>query len=320
MSMSTTTNTQNFGLTMMHHPAHWVVDLDEAERWLERVFNRSGTSIAEVLKQVPYVRPDWPRDYSVYTPISDVFFDSVAPARFVIDGKHLYGTIDTPHLKDFGWYVEGHTEAYRQIKRHGIRLVNTLREELEGDEPTGPNDPAPFFTLPDQMGLRYHFYPGGPFPVDARTQPGWELPPVSPADPLGIERCSHHTILTKQPERALKLYVDALGAEIIHEGRNELLGADSTYVHTGDTTLEYAVPDEGSDAHLDWAVNEPRDTYHAISWKVVDLERAEHHLKSQGVRVRARSDDTIVTDPASSLGIPWGFSTKLVAGDPRAAD
>lgn len=316
----TTDTTQSFHVVMMHHPAHWVPDLDEAERWFEHVFNRSGTSIAEVLKRVPYVRPDWPRDYSVYTPISDVFFDSVEPGRFVVGGKQYYDTVDKPHLQDFGWYVEGHTEAYRQIKRHGIGLVNTLREVLEGDEPTGPNDPAPFFTVPDEMGLRYHFYPGGPFPVDTRTEPGWVVPSVSDQDPLGIERCSHHTVLTKQPDRALNLYVDALGGEIIHEGRNEVLGASCTYVHIGDTTLEYAVPDEGTDAHDDWALHEPRDTYHAISWKVVDLERAERHLEAHGVRIRARSEDTIVTDPATSLGIPWGFSSRLVPGDPRETD
>ena len=40
--------------------------------------------------------------------------------------------------------------------------------------------------------------------------------------------------------------------------------------------------------------------------------------QSSGVRIAARSADTIVTDPATSLGIPWGFTTRLVPGDPRA--
>lgn len=314
------TNSHDFRIERMHHPSHYVPDLDETERWLERVFSRYGTSIAEVLDRVPSVRPDWPRNYSAYTLISDVFFDSVEPGRFVIDGKLPLGKVDEPHLRDFGWSVDGHTELFRRLRSQGFRLVNSLAQVIEGDKPTGPNDPAPFFTVPDDMGLRYSFYPGGPFPVDARTEPGWELPPVSDADPLGIERCSHHTVLTTEPERALRLYVDGLGAPIIHEGRNELLGAKSTYVHVGDATLEYAVPDEGTAAHDDWAQNHPRDTYHAITWKVVDLERAEHHLETQGVAIRARSDDTIVTDPATSLGVPWGFSTKLVPGDPRATD
>jgi hypothetical protein len=313
------TRTQNFRIAMMHHPSHYVPDLDDAERWFERVFNSPSTSIAVVLDNVPFVRSDWPRDYSVYTPISDVFFDSVEPGRFIIDGKRPHGIVDTPHLQDFGWSVEGQTEAYRKLKSLGIRLVNSIGEVLEGDKPTGPNDPAPFFTLPGDMGLRYHFYPAGRFPVDARTEPGWEVPPVSDSDPLGIERCSHHTVLTRQPERVMKLYVDGLSARIIREGRNELLGATSTYLHLGGTTLEIAIPDEGTPAHDDWAVKAPGDTYHSITWKVVDLQRVERHLETQGVGIAARTDDLIVTEPASSLGVPWGFSTKLVAGDPRTA-
>jgi hypothetical protein len=33
--------------------------------------------------------------------------------------------------------------------------------------------------------------------------------------------------------------------------------------------------------------------------------------------VRTRTDDTLVTDAATALGIPWGFTTRLTAGDPR---
>ena len=29
-------------------------------------------------------------------------------------------------------------------------------------------------------------------------------------------------------------------------------------------------------------------------------------------------DDTLVTDPATSLGIPWGFTSRLTPGDPRS--
>jgi catechol 2,3-dioxygenase-like lactoylglutathione lyase family enzyme len=141
---------------------------------------------------------------------------------------------------------------------------------------------------------------------------------VAAGDPLALERCSHHTILTNQLERALGLYRDALGGEIVHEGRNELLGATSTYVHIGDSTLEFAVPDTGTEADEARAKNDPKDTYYALTWKTADLERTERHLESQGVRIRVRSADLIVTDPETSLGVPWGFSTALIAGDPRA--
>jgi catechol 2,3-dioxygenase-like lactoylglutathione lyase family enzyme len=312
---------QGFRVTMIHNPNHRVLDLDEAEGWLQRVFGCSSISIADVLSRVPSVRPDWPRDYSIYTLIRDVFFCSWDLTRFVIDGKRLFGTVDEPHLADFACSVEGHAEAYRQLKRHGIRATNSLGELGDGDDPPpGPNDPAPYSTLAEETGLRYHFYPAGAFLVDPRSAPGWKLPPVSDQDPLGIERCSHHTILTKQPGRALRLFVDALGGEVVHGGRNDLLGATSIYVHIGGSTIEFALPDSDTTAHEDWGKTEPNDAYHAITWKVVDLVRAERHLAAQGVRIRARSDDTIVTEPATSLGVPWGFSTTLVPGDPRASD
>ena len=272
-----------------------------------------------MLDQVAYVASYWPRDYLIYTLIRDVFFGTVNPARFLSeDGVAHHPQVAEPHLVDLGWSVEHQPDAYRQLKRDGFTITNSIGEVQTGDEPTGPNDPAPFFTQPGEAGLRYHFYPGGPFPVDPRSEPDWVLPPVSADDPLALDRCSYHTILTKQPERALRLYVDELGAEIVHEGRNDLLSATSTYVHIAGSTLEFAVPDRRGEAQGAWVRNDPKDTYYALTWRTVELDRAERHLKSQGVRIRSRAEDLIVTDPETSLGIPWGFSTNLVPGDPRA--
>ena len=76
-----------------------------------------------------------------------------------------------------------------------------------------------------------------------------------------------------------------------------------------DAVFEYAVPDEGTAAHADWAKDAPNDTYHSITWKVADLERVEGHLGAKAVRIRTRTDDSSCTDPATSLGVPWGFTT-----------
>jgi hypothetical protein len=127
-------------------------------------------------------------------------------------------------------------------------------------------------------------------------------------------------VLTGRPERALNLVVDVLGGDIVHEGRDEVRGTTGTYVSLAGSILEYAVPDLGTAAHADWAKDDPNDTYHSITWKVVDLERAERHLRTRGVRIQMRSDDTIVTDPATSLGVPWGFTSRLTPGDPRSND
>jgi catechol 2,3-dioxygenase-like lactoylglutathione lyase family enzyme len=176
-----------------------------------------------------------------------------------------------------------------------------------------------FWTTSGSAGLGYQFLPPIPFAGDPRVNPDWTLSPVSDEDPLRIERCSHHTILTSEPERALRLFVDALGGTKIHEGRDQAIAAAGTYVHLADAVYEFAVPDEGTPAHAAWSVNAPADTYYALTFKVEDLGRVERHLASQGVRIRSRSDDAIVTDPDTSIGIPWGFVTALTPGDPRGA-
>jgi catechol 2,3-dioxygenase-like lactoylglutathione lyase family enzyme len=311
----------DFRVTMMYHPSHHVPDLEEAEDWFERVFGRPSTRLASMTRDAP-PRPGYPSDYSTFTPISDVLFDTIDPKRYVLLGVQRYATVEQPHLKAFGWYLEGIADVYRELKRYGIGVTSQLDELADGDDPpTAASSPMPlYFSLPEDAGLRYEFFPAIPFPLDPRIAPGWTVPPVSDDDPLGIERCSHHTVLTGRPERALRLVVDVLGGDIVHEGRDELRGTTGTYVDLGGSILEYAVPDVGTPAHSDWAKDDPNDTYHAITWKVADLERAERHLQAQGVGIQMRSDDAIVTDPATSLGIPWGFTSTLVPGDPRAND
>ncbi len=306
---------------MMYHPSHHVPDLGEAERWFERVFGRPSTSLASMSRDRP-PRSGYPTDYSTFTPISDVLFDTIDPKRYVLLGVQRYSTVEQPHLSGFGWYLREIAEVYRELRRYGFQVISQLDELAEGDEPpTAAGSAMPlYFSLPEDAGLRYEFVPEIPFPLDPRTTPGWSVPPVSDDDPLKIECCSHHTVLTDRIERALRLVVDVLGGEIVHEGRDALRGTTGTFVKLADSILEYAVPDPGTAAHADWARNDPNDTYHAITWKVADLESARRRLETQGVRIQMQSADTIVTDPFTSLGIPWGFTTRLTPGDPRSHD
>lgn len=311
---------QDFHVTLLYHPSHHVTDLGEADAFFQRVFGRATRPMAEMNRDTP-PSSGYPTNYSQFTPINDVLFDTIDPKLYVLNGIQRYATVDKPHLKGFGWYVEGAAEAYRSLRRLGIEMVGQQDEVADGeDPPTAPGSPMPiYFTKPESAGLRYEFLPQIPFPLDHRLVEGWELPPVSADDPLGIERCSHHTVLTDQPARALRVVVDGLGGTVIHEGRNDALGAQSTYVHLADAVLEYAVPDAGTAAHADWTRTAPDDTYHSITWKVVDLDRVARHLEAQSVGIATRTADTIITDPETSLGIPWGFTTRLTAGDPRSA-
>lgn len=311
---------RRWNVSRMYHPSHRVPDLDEAERFFRVVFGRESISIAQVTAG-RLVAAGYPTDYSAFTLIADVWFDCIDPDRYVIDGVQPYPSVDQAHLNGFGWGVEGIDPLYAELRRQGIRCTDQVDVVVSGDEPpTAKFSSTPlFWTLVDDTGLRYEIYPTASIgPSDPRSDPSWTLAPPGPDDPLGIERCSHHTILTDRPERALHLVVDILGGRVLHEGRNEDLGAQSTYVALGDGVLEYAHDlDEGTPAYDDWRARAPLDTYHTLTWKVRDLGRVAEHLGRCGVGLRTRTPELVVTEPADSLGIPWMFRTALVANDPR---
>jgi catechol 2,3-dioxygenase-like lactoylglutathione lyase family enzyme len=310
----------SFRLAMMFHPSHRAPDLDVVGEWFERVFGVPSTRLNKVLG-IPTIDPQNRMDYSAFTTIRDVIFDTIDPRLYVKEGVQRYPTIEKPHLNGFGWYVEGVADAYRALKAHGYTIVNQRDEPVEGDDPPSADGGgmSMYWLTPEDAGLRYQFLPLFPFPGDPRVAAGWTLPPISPDDPLGVECCSHHTVLTDRPDRARKLFADALGGTVIHEGRNEARGTDSIYVSLADGVYEFAVPDEGTEAYADWKAASPSDTYHSITFKVGDLDKVDEHLKASGVGIRSRSDDFIVTDPETSIGIPFGFTTSLTPGDPRQA-
>jgi hypothetical protein len=309
---------EGFRITRMYHPSFHAPDLGEVEDWFARVFGRGSTNISETFKGRE--TGSYPTTYSTFTPIADVLMDTIAPTLYVLNGVQQYASVDKPHLKTIGWFAEGAEEAYRSLRRAGVGMVDQYGKPAEGDDAprsAGSGAMPIYFTTPESAGLRHEFLPDFPFALDPRNAPGWTLPPASPDDPVGIERGAFHTLLTDNPQRALHTLVDALGGTVIHAGRDEMIGAAATCVFLGDSVLQIAVPDQGTAAYADWAATAPDDTYHSVTWKVADLERTADQLKSQGVGIRSRTGDTLVTDPETSIGVPWGFTTRLVPGDPR---
>lgn len=311
---------RNFEIVRIFHPTQYTPSLELSERFFQRFFGRPSAAAETVLKQI--VPPDsgYPTDYCAFTMIRDVFFDSLVPEKFVPGGVQVYPSVDGPTLKTVGWYVEGLEGLFDTLRSRGFDLTNTFGEamlEFQSKFPVPGGKPM-FFTSPKQTGLRYQFFEEGPFFFDDRSQPGWTLPPVEDNCPFGLEFCSHHTVLTTAPDRALKLFIDVLGAEIIDQARNELLHANSTFVALADAVFEFATPDRGTAAAAALAEKSPLDIYHSLTWKVSDLDRVERHLATIGAGIQARTKDMLVADPANGNGIPWGFTTSLRAGDPRA--
>jgi hypothetical protein len=310
----------DFRIVRMFHPTQYTPSLDSSERFFERFFGRPSMAAETVLKKI--VPPDsgYPTDYCAFTSIRDVFFDTLVPEKFVPGGVQVYPSVDGPTLKTVGWYVEELECLFDKLRDNGFSLSNTFGEpmlEFQSKFPVPGGKPM-FFTSAAETGLRYQFFEEGPFFFDDRSQPGWVLPPVEQNCPFGLEFCSHHTVLTNAPDRALKLFIDMLGAEITGQARNKVLGANSTYVALADSIFEFATPDRGTPAAAALAEKAPLDIYHSLTWKVGDLGRVERHLAAIGARIQSRTKDMLVNDPADGNGIAWGFTTRLTAGDPRA--
>jgi catechol 2,3-dioxygenase-like lactoylglutathione lyase family enzyme len=309
------------------HPIHWVSDLQEAGAWLERIFGRPTVSLTELMGDEPH-RDGYTIDYAIFCFIQDVFFESMDPARLTLGGRESIPSRrmpppSVPRLTHFGWYVEGAEELFAALTEAGLHCQSQLGEPITEPSRAGKTDFVSYYAMPEEVGLAYqlHENPAGKPRAylfgDPRLEPGWTVPPVSAEDPLGVERCSHHTVLTTQPDRALRLVVDLLGGKIIHEGENELLQTRSTFVALGDGVFEYAVPSSNSASMASALADAPDDLYYSLAWKVQDLERAQAHLLRQGVRTMMSDDQTIITDPATSLGVPWTFTATLTPGDPR---
>jgi hypothetical protein len=109
----------------------------------------------------------------------------------------------------------------------------------------------------------------------------------------------------------------ALGGTVLHEGRDEQRGLSGPYVRLADAIYHYARPDAGTEAAAALAAKSPADKYWAFTFNVVDLDRVAAHLGNAGVKIQSRTARTIVTDPGTSLQVPWGFTTASVPGDTR---
>jgi hypothetical protein len=306
-----------YALKHLFHSTNWVPDLEESTEFFRRVFGRQSTVVGEYLggSRGPAVS-GYPRDYAIFTPIAEVQFECANPAMLVIDGTQHHKSVSRPHLGGLAWFVDGIEDLWSELRQRNIGGMDQRNRIIEDDGPPRDVSANPIiFTLPEDTGLIYEFCLYSPR-LDPRGDP--PVAAISPSDPLGIECCSHHTVLTDRPERAERLLVDVLGGQITHQGRNEVLRAESTYIALADGVLELARPtDEASPAMETWRKRAPQDTYYSLTWKVRDLDRVGHHLRASRVGIQAHSDTALVVNPADGLGVAWGFTSVLSPGDPR---
>jgi|GEM_PF-4197113 len=318
-------STDSYSVTRMFHPTHHVPDLEAVVEWFRRVFGRESRTLSGTPQQaeIERHRPGYPTQYSAFTPIGEVLFETLAPHLLVKNGRQSYPSVDRPILRDFAWYVDGVGDLYPRLHEEGIRTIRQHGSDPDAEPPRAEfADLILYWADPADAGLRYEFYDPRGGMLDHRKDPAWSLadaPDCDPAvDPLGILLCSHHTVLTARPERALRLLVDILHGTVIDAGRNEQWETESTFVAIGDGVIEVGRPlREDSPAAADLRSRGGTDAYHGITWCVRDLDAVKDHLGRQKVGLQSEEETMVITDPADSIGIPFGFTTRLIAGDTR---
>jgi hypothetical protein len=309
-----------YKIDRLWHTSFKATDLAACEKFFKDVFGRDSVPVEECLPPKEEA-PNYPRDYAILTMIQEVLFESVDPQKLIVDGRCTYEPVASPHLYGVALAGEGVEEIYKVCIENGIRSTDQGNRIASASKApvTAFSDHVCFFTLPESAGLRYQIYPlEATCHPDPRATPGWKLPAVSDSDPLDIEFCSHHTIVTADAVKALNFLVGILHGKVIHTSRNALLETDSHYISLGDGVYEVAVPTKnGSFAAEDLKFNKPFDTYHSLTWKVRSLDKVAKHLASKNIRILLRDQHTIITNPEDTIGVPWGFTDKLIPGDHR---
>jgi len=222
------------------------------------------------------------------------------------------------HWHSLAWYCRETGAIWDRLEPRGVRMVTDGGNPLNG-RPTGEmsaTSHGSLFTHPKDTGTQLEFYPRV-MPNDPRFLPGWDGNWWATHHPLGVRRLGYATLVVRDMDRAVDMYVNGLGGQPLHEGESALTGTRNVYVLVGtDTIVELATPLDGdSVAGRDMAAY--GDMLHAVAFRVESLPAAEKHLAEKGIGIIGRDEHTILADPDKTFGAPFRFTTWDVPGDPR---
>lgn len=303
----------------LYHPTLAVSDLEEARTWFRKVFGRPDLRWEDTL-DLDLLNPDYPVNYSFFAFIADVHWVFLSPtlhAQGSLSGQTRYKDVREGMI-GLGWYTDDAVGMFEKLAQAGYRAHDQQGQLITSAKPpTSSFAPDVFtgFTFPEDTGIRYEFQETGrrhweyyARQADPRLRADWEGPNLDPNDPLSIELTSHHTIITQDLSRVMKLYVDVLDGEVIGQGHNAPLDADSTFIRLADTVLEYAIPNPTSPFSA--AMADGGDLYYGVSFLVADPRKVSTHLTQVGVP-SIQEGDAVTIEPAHGFGAQWRFIPEL---------
>jgi catechol 2,3-dioxygenase-like lactoylglutathione lyase family enzyme len=294
----------------LFHIIHMTGDVPALEAWYDDVFSTHPFMPHNYL-------PSEQRDASLVV-LGDAVIEPLGPA-FHAEGwdamplGRFYRRFGR-HWHSIAWYTDDPGDLWQRCTSNGIRVFGPMGAVSAERPPAN----EPIMTHPKDTVTQLEFLdPGGGLAErDPRLRPDWDPDWWLRNHPLGLKRLGYTTVLTRDLDRARHVYVDVLGGALRHEGTSELTGTANVYVQLGDVVVELATPvRDGTIAAADQAAN--GEIHHAATFQVADLDQAEQYLTAKGVKTVDRDHDTLVTDPATTHGAVFRFTTWAVPGDSR---
>jgi hypothetical protein len=305
-----------FKLEQLFHLFHMSDDFERLHAWYHDVFAVQGGWHGP-----DHYAPSEKR-YADLLTVVDTVVEPMAPAKDVEGWEQMpVGRFETKfgsRWHSIAWFVSDIFALYDALKDNDVRFFAGGGVSV-AERPTRS---IPLYTHPkDTMGqlefIERRILEGRPSGDDPRFQPGYDARWWVDNHPLGLERLGWITTVTGDVAAAKRIYGDVLGGRQIHEAESTLTDTQGVFLAMGDhTVLELATPlSKDSLAGADHA--KYGDILHAVTWKVVDLDRAESYLGSKGIRTLDRDGSTLIADPATTFGAVMRFTTADVPGDPR---
>lgn len=292
------------------HIIHLTDDLDALDAWYDDVFaveRFMDHQFSAILKR-----------YGSLVLIGDLCVEPMAPS-FDVDGWEnvaigRFWRRFGPAWHSIAWYTREPgdiAELYDQLVADGVRIYSGTGVRSQERMPIGA-----LFTHPQDTITQLEFIgpprPGSPL-RDPRFDPGFDPSRWANDHPLHVLKSSHATLAVADVARARDVYVKTLGGSLLHEGEMPLQGTYSAFISVGtDLVIELAQPldDTSSMASVG-------PSLHSVSLRVRDLGDAEAYLSSKGFRFTTRDDRFLFSDPDSSHGVVFGFTTWDIPGDAR---
>lgn len=294
------------------HLIHVVDDEDEVDAWYDELFSPQ--------RFAPKSWSDGEKRWASLSMIGDFMIEVIEPSSSPEDQAmplSRFRTRFSQHLHSLAWYVDAADlrPLFDELRATGIRIA----KPGGGMFPDGDIDPGPtIFTHPkDTFGqLEFVAVDDHWLRSDPRFGANWEPSYWRTEHPLGIERVAYFTTVVRDIEPVRRLYEGPLGGRLLHTEASD--GGESAFVWVGsDSVVELAMPTvDDSRLAIDLADN--GELPHACTFKVTDLDAAEHHVEKVGVGVTDRSDDGFTLEPADCFGAVYAFTSRDVPGDPRS--